>query len=79
MNMDISSKDMIASRDVTDWDWNSEYAFHRHCQKTVCSAYGYQAGGKTWETLVNNATSTAQWATDLLNIQSFMDSGTYWQ
>lgn len=25
--------------------------FHRHCQKTVCSAYGYNGQGKTWETL----------------------------
>ena len=25
--------------------------FHRHCQKTVCSAYGYDGSGKTWDIL----------------------------
>ena len=25
--------------------------FHRHCQKTVCSAYSYNGTGKTWDVI----------------------------
>ena len=28
-----------------------EISFHRHCQKTVCSAYGDNKSGATWGTL----------------------------
>lgn len=28
--------------------------FHRHCQKTVCSAYGYSGSGATWNILAGS-------------------------
>jgi hypothetical protein len=42
----------LTERSLPDWDWQEDYAFHRHCQKTVCSAFGTEAyaptGGKTY-------------------------------
>lgn len=29
--------------------------FHRHCQKTVCSAYGYGGSGATWDILAGSS------------------------
>ena len=49
-----------------EWKWTEDYAFHRHCQKTVCSAYGYTGNGKTWSTLSPNGESS--WGLDLVNI-----------
>ena len=37
-----------------EWDWAEDYAFHRHCQQTVCSAYGPDGRGLTWNILVGN-------------------------
>ena len=31
----------------TEWNWTDEYAQHKHCQKTVCSVYGYSGTGST--------------------------------
>ena len=29
--------------------------FHKHCQKTVCSAYGYDGRGATWDILYHGS------------------------
>ena len=42
----------MESRSIVDeWNWTGEYAFHKHCQKTVCSAWGYDGTGRTWNVL----------------------------
>ena len=39
------------SSDESSNETSDEIAFHRHCQKTVCSAYGYNGAGKTWDVI----------------------------
>ena len=72
MNITTSNNERMSARlgDVdamsnaaSYWDWGSEYAFHRHCQKTVCSAYGYEGAGATWSILSPNIQS--EWDSDL--------------
>ena len=47
--------------------------FHKHCQKTVCSAYGgYNGRGATWDTLYHGGED------DLKNIQSYVPSDRKW-
>lgn len=47
--------------------------FHRHCQKTVCSAYGYNGNGATWETL-----SPPEAVNDLANLNLGLQTGETW-
>lgn len=55
MNIMLNKKDEMSARDggtsISDWDWQGDYAFHRHCQKTVCSAIGYSGNGRTWSVI----------------------------
>lgn len=45
-----SCENMASTRDVVARDGVPGVPFHRHCQKTVCSAHGYmEAIGKTWD------------------------------
>ena len=49
--------------------------FHRHCQKTICSAYGPNGNGLTWNILYRGGEN------DLANIQSYVSqssSGSEW-
>jgi hypothetical protein len=74
----LNEKDEMSARDggtsISDWDWQDDYAFHRHCQKTVCSAIGYSGNGRTWSVIypgtgplpnlqrcVNGTTSPETW------------------
>ena len=48
----VNNEPEMESRSIVDeWNWTDEYAFHKHCQKTVCSAWGYEGTGRTWNTL----------------------------
>lgn len=47
--------------------------FHRHCQKTVCSAYGYNGNGATWKTL-----SPPEEVNDLANLNLGLQTGETW-
>lgn len=62
---EVIDSDAIASRE------GETIPYHRHCQKTVCSAYGYQGAGKTWTTLYHGN------AGDLSNIQKFITQGNW--
>ena len=63
---------------TTTIDWDSDH-FHRHCQKTVCSAYGDNGNGATWLTLSPNPETN--WGDDLTNLQQVTANGSYvhWQ
>lgn len=78
MNIMLNEKDEMSAREggtaISDWDWQDDYAFHRHCQKTVCSAIGYSGNGRTWSVIypgtgplpnlqrcVNGTTSPETW------------------
>ena len=47
---------------------SGEIPFHKHCQKTVCSAYGYDGNGATWNILYHGGKD------DLVNIQQFVSN-----
>ena len=54
---------------------DSPIPFHKHCQKTVCSAYGSDGNGMTWNTLCPGTTG------DLANLQNIVgkySSSTNW-
>lgn len=44
-------KDAPVVERATNGEADPEIPFHRHCQKTVCSAYGYNGAGKTWDVI----------------------------
>ena len=50
----------------------ADVPFHRHCQKTVCSAHGYNRQGATWETLSPGTQN------DLPNLNLGLQSGETW-
>lgn len=56
------SRDLI----VSTRDSSSSVPFHRHCQKTVCSAYGYDGQGATWDILSRNSDSLSNLPSDWL-------------
>ncbi len=61
----LSSRGNVLTRIAEQEDPPSEeevVPFHKHCQKTVCSAYGYNGRGATWDTLYHGGEY------DLLNI-----------
>lgn len=45
--------------------------FHKHCQKTVCSAYGYNGNGETWNILKGDTDANDM---NLSNIQSILNN-----
>jgi len=51
--MEEASKDLPKARDLPDESMRNPeiVSFHKHCQKTVCSAYGYNGEGATWSIL----------------------------
>ena len=69
---DNGSTSDTASNTVSD-----EIPFHRHCQKTVCSAYGYDGQGMTRNILIPVPEDG-----DLQNLQKFIlptESPSTWQ
>ena len=47
--------------------------FHRHCQKTVCSAHGYDGSGATWDILAGSSNPNQNMG--LPNIQQALSGG----
>ena len=47
--------------------------FHKHCQKTVCSAYGYEGSGATWDILAGSSNPESDMG--LPNIQDALSGG----
>lgn len=45
---------------------NEEIKFHRHCQKTVLSAYGLEGQGATWDTLHPNSNDDLQYLNNIV-------------
>jgi hypothetical protein len=55
-NSTMNEKSLSQVRDIvvaTREGEGEQIPFHKHCQKTVCSAHGYNGQGATWYILNN--------------------------
>jgi hypothetical protein len=59
------------SRLVEEQQSRDPVSFHKHCQKTVCSAFGYNGQGATWNILSDNTDAGNM---NLTHIQSLLNS-----
>ena len=52
----VSRPGQAPEEDITtnEVNWETDH-FHRHCQKTVCSAFGYDGNGATWSLIGDNS------------------------
>ena len=68
---DEEQAQIVAPRDGTAAsaivDGSETIPFHKHCQKTVCSAYGYQGQGKTWNVLYDQRNNLVNLGSDWIN------------
>lgn len=47
--------------EITQSTSNSIIPFHKHCQQTVCSAYGFEGNGATWKTIRDSIGIPSAW------------------
>ena len=66
---DEEQAQIVAPRDgaAATSDGSETIPFHKHCQKTVCSAYGYQGQGKTWNVLYDQRNNLVNLGSDWIS------------